>query len=126
MAKFTVTRLLETSRILATDVGQAIPDFFNYMAEFVEQTTRSLRSGLTFADNFACDYKTVSLTSGTAQKVTATKTVIGMLPLRVGSTSCGIDSFGWYYDAQGALTVKATFTGSPTTALDVLLVILFS
>lgn len=123
--KFSVSRLLETAKYLNTEVGKQVPDFFSYMADFVENTARCLRVGLTFSDNFACDVKTVSLTSGADQVISATKPVVGIIPLRVVSQTAGLDSFAWFYDKGGRLTVRATFTGSPTSALDVLLVLLF-
>lgn len=123
--KITLTRLLETSKYLATEVGQAIPGFFDYMAEFVEQVTRSLRSGLTFSDNFDCEVKTVTLKHNTEQIVSATKSVFGILPVRVVSQGTGIESFAWWYNDQGTLTVKAAFTGAPTAAQSVVLVVLF-
>lgn len=123
--KLTITRLLETSKILATEVGQAIPDFFDYIAEFVEQVTRSLRGGLTFADNFACEVRSVTVKHNTAQVVSATKQAVGIIPIRVISTSTGIDSFAWYYSDRGELTIKATLTGSPTDTTSIVIVILF-
>jgi hypothetical protein len=123
--KCTITRLPEISRFLATEVGKAIPDFFTYMAEFIEVTVRSLRGGLTFTDNFDCQVKTVSLVHNTAQVISASKAATGIIPVRVISKTTGIDGFIWYYDDLEKLTVKASFVGSPTTATEVLLVILF-
>lgn len=123
--KITITRLLETSKLLATKVGQEIPDFFNYMGEFVEQVTRSLRSGLTFTDNFDCAIKTVSLSHEVAQVIESSKVVTGIIPLRVYSQTYLLRDFGWYYDNQGRLTVKAGFSSSPGTALSVQLVVLY-
>lgn len=123
--KLTITRLLETSKILATEVGQAIPDFFDYIAEFVEQVTRSLRGGLTFADNFACEIKTVTVKHNTEQVVSSTKQVVGIIPIRVISTSIGIDSFTWFYSDRGELTIKASLTGAPTATTPIVIVILF-
>ncbi len=128
--KFNVSRLLETAKYLPTKVGQEIPDFFNYMADFVENTVRCLRGGLTFADNIACDVRTVSLTHGATQVVNSVKPVVGVIPLRVISTTYGLESFAWYYDQGGRLTVKANFSftapvTAPTSPLDVVLVLLF-
>ena len=120
-----MSRLLETAKYLPTKVGQEIPDFFNYMADFVENTVRCLRGGLTFADNIACDVRTVSLTSGTPQVVNSVKPVVGVILLRVISTAHGLESFGWFYDQGGKLTVKARFTDTPLSPLDVVLVLLF-
>ena len=123
--RVTLTRLLETSKYLATEVGQAIPGFFDYMAEFVEQVTRALRSGLTFYDNFDCEVKQVTLKHDTEQILSATKTVTGIIPLRVISKSVGVQSLAWWYSDSGNLTVKIGFTGSPTESQTVVLVVLF-
>ncbi len=125
MAKFTVTRLLETARYLQTDVGRQLSDFLTYMAEFVEQTVRALRSGLTFADNFDCQVKPVSVKHGVAQVISASKTIVGIIPIRVLSTTTGLDAFAWYYDDQGIPTIKASFTGAPAQPVEILLVLLF-
>jgi len=123
--KFTITRLLDTSKILTSEAGQQLETFISYMAEFVDQTVRTLRSGITFQDNFACEVKTVSLKHDTAQVVQAAKAVVGILPTRVVSQSVGLDSFAWYIDDQGRLTVKAGLTGAPAGSFDVVLVLLF-
>ena len=113
MAKITLTRLLETSQVLSTEAGQQIQAFVNYMADFVEQTVKALQGGLTFNDNFSGVQKNVSLKHNTEQIVQATKPVTGILCIRVISKTYGLDSFAWYYDDGGRLTVKATFTGGP-------------
>ncbi len=124
--KITVTRLLEATKYLATQFGQEAPDFFSYMSEFVDNCVRALRNGLTFADNFDATIKPLTLTHNTAQVITLAtgKTAVGILPLRVVSTTTGLDSLAWYYDQQNRLTVKAAFTGAPTDAQQVLLAIL--
>jgi hypothetical protein len=123
--KLTLTRLLETSRIMATKVGQEIPFFFDYMAEFVEQTIRALRNGLNFADNFACEIREVELTHDTAQTIQASKTVRMILFTRVLSTSQLLVGQGWYYDDNNNLTVKVRFSGGAGTAAPVVIVLLF-
>ena len=65
--KLTITRVLETAKVLATEAGQQIGDFISYMAEFVDQVVRALRNGLTFKDNFDCEVRLVSLLHNTAQ-----------------------------------------------------------
>ena len=125
MAKITLTRLLETAQLLATEAGQQLAQFITYMSEHVEQTTRALQGGLSFADNFACERKIVSLKHNVAQLVSAKKPVEDILATRVFSSVHGLDSFAWYYDSGGRLTVKATFTGAPSGSLDVRLVLFF-
>lgn len=118
MAKFTITRLLDTARISKTDTGKEIPEFFDYLAQFVEQTVRNLRSGLTFADNFASEVKTVDLKHGIPQVISSFKTVTGIIPIRVQSSQFLLAAFGWYYDRNNRLTIVAQYCNPDgTTAL---------
>jgi hypothetical protein len=105
MAKFTITRLLDTARINKTDTGKQIPEFFEYMSQFVEQTVRNLRSGLTFSDNFSGELKTVTVKNGVPQVITSSKSVVGMLVTRVQSSLYGLSMFSWYYDRNNRLTI---------------------
>jgi hypothetical protein len=126
MAKITISRIFETSKILATEPGQILQDFINYMSQLAEQTLRNLRNGLTFTDNFDCLVSTVALSDGVDQVVnTSGRQPSGILPLRVVSTAYGADSFAWYIDETGATHVTMTFTNSPTKAQNVVLLILF-
>lgn len=123
--KLTITRVFETAKILATETGQQISDMVNYLAEFVDQVVRALRNGLTFADNFDCQIKTVSLTHDVAQIVSSDRKVTGMIPIRCVRQDLMLAEFGWYYDDNGRLTVKASFDADPGNAVDVQLVMLF-
>ena len=116
MAKFTITRLLDTARINKTDTGKQIPEFFEYMSQFVEQTVRNLRSGLTFGDNFAGESKTVSVKHGVPQVISSSKTVIGVLVTRVQSSVYGASMFSWYYDQNNRLTIVLRFADASGTA----------
>lgn len=109
MAKFTITRLLDTTRINKTDTGKQIPEFFEYMAQFVEQTVRNLRSGLTFTDNFAGESRTIDVKHGVPQVITASKTVTGIILTRAQSSIWLVNSFGWYYDRNNRLTIAARY-----------------
>lgn len=123
--KITLTRLLETAKILSTEVGQAIPEFFQYMAEFVEQTVRSLRNGLTFSDNFYGEMKQVSLTHDTAQQIYSTRQVTEVRFVRAIKQDTILIGWGWYYDDQNRLTVKAKFEPTPTGTIDCVINLLF-
>ena len=126
MAKITISRLFELSKALATDAGDALKEPLTYLADFAEQTIRNLKNGLTFSDNFACKVATLSLTSGVASVVnTDGKTPTDILVTRVVSSANRLDSFGWWVTDSGETKVNATFTGSPTSALTVRLVIFF-
>lgn len=123
--KITLTRVLETGKILATDVGQKIPDFFQYMGEFVEQVVRTLRNGLTFQDNFDCVVKKLTLIHDTPQAIEVPKTASKIDVQRVYSQTSICTGFGWYYDVQGNLTVVAKFDPVPDSSLDVSIIVLF-
>lgn len=123
--KLTITRVFETAKILASETGQQISDMVNYLAEFVDQVVRALRNGLTFSDNFDCQIKTVSLTHDVAQIVSSDRKVTGMIPIRCIRQDLMLSEFGWYYDDNGRLTVKASFDADPGNAVDVQLVMLF-
>lgn len=123
--KITVTRILDISKALTTDLGKQIPEFFNYMAEFVEQNIRALRNGLTFADNFDCEVKNISVLHDSPQIVSASKTVSGVLVTRVFSQTYLIDQVLWYYDDQGRLTIRIKFDSNPGQALSIAVVLLF-
>src|SRR5687767_2665784 len=98
------------------------------MGGMSEQVIRALKNGLTFRDNFDCEVLEVELTSGTAQIVGNKKTTVkpsGVLVQRVISSQYALDSFLWYLDGQNKLTVKATFTGSPTDKVPTSLIVLY-
>lgn len=123
--KITLTRVLETAKILSTEIGEEIPEFFEYMSEFVDQVVRTLRNGLTFRDNFDCEIKTVAFSNNVEQVISVSKPVSGITYLRALSQTSVIRDFGWYYDDRGRLTVKVGFDNSPTNSIDVTLLILF-
>jgi hypothetical protein len=123
--KITITRLLETSKYLATEAGKQLEGMITQTAEFMDQGVRSLRNGLTFRDNFDAEGKTLSLKDGVATVVASSKTVTGILITRTVSTTYALSSFLWYYDSNSKLTVKATFTPTPSEAVDLEAVFLF-
>lgn len=125
MAKMTISRLFETSRILATKTGQEISDFIQYMAELAEQTIRNLRNGLTLEDNVRCLVRTITLTHNTQQIVNAD----GKNPLHVLATRAFgtfIPNINWTIDTTGNLIVTPFFPTSPSGAFEVRLVIFYS
>lgn len=123
--KISLTRNLETAKILATKVGNELRPFIVYMAEFVQQVVQALLNGLTFYDNFDCEIKTVSLSNNQAQVIEVKKSARMVLVGRVLSQSHKLDAFGWYYDANSKLNLVAKFDPAPDSALDVSIVVLF-
>lgn len=121
MAKFTITRLLDVTRISKTDAGKQMPEFFEYLSQFVEQTVRNLRSGLTFGDNFAGETRTIELKHGVPQTIISAKTVVGVVFTRVQSNEWLLARQGWYYDRNNRLTIAVGFAkadGTSATSAD--------
>jgi len=119
--KITISRLLEVSKYLASEVGQKIPDFFQYMGTFVEEVIRTLKNGVTLVDNMAGEIRAVSLKHDTEQIIEVKKPVTAAQVMRIVSKGETFTSFGWWYDSQGKLTVKLKFgsTPTPTDAIEV-------
>ena len=125
--KLGISRLVETSKLLNTKAGQELADLVNHYTEFADVVIRALNNALTLDDNENGKSLSVKLTSGTAQVInTDNKTPVEVRVRRVYSSTSGVDSFIWYINNSGQTVVKATFSGSPTEALDCSLAILFS
>jgi hypothetical protein len=120
-----VTKVFDVTKALATQAGQQLKDFISYCSDALEQLISELRNGLTFQSNFNCQVKTVSLTHNTAQVVSVSKRVTGILVTGVLSTSVGLATTAWYYDDEGNFTLKVTFSSDPGEALDVTVILLF-
>lgn len=127
MAKLSISRLPETSKLLATKSGQELQDLISYVNDLADQTLRAIRQGLTLQDNFKCEIVTATLTQDTEQVINYTKTdsIVWVVMLRVFSTSIGIDGLAWWKDNSNQLVVKPKFTGSPTEAQTVSLAIFY-
>ncbi len=128
MARITISRIFEISKYLTTKAGQELRDPLQYLSEFAELTLRNLRNGLTFVDNLDCEVKQVTVRSGVETVVSITanpsRRVVRLTVDRaIDGTFYVLDSFGWKYNAQGAIVIKATFAGSPPASLDIPLVI---
>ena len=122
MAKVTLSRLFEVSKYLTTDAGKDLKDALTYLSEFVEVTTRNLRNGLTFADNFDTTIKSLTVRPDTETVIlTGERRRVREVVLRRASddTYYVVDSFGWKYNAEGNVVIKVGFTGSPSSTQDI-------
>jgi len=129
VAKISIARLLETAKFLSTKAGQELADFITYVADLSEQVLRTLNNNVTIQDNLSAKMLTVSLKNATDQVVnTGNRLPIWIAPMRVVSSTCGVDDFHWYVNSNNEVVVRIGFTGSPTasTAYDVSLVIFYS
>lgn len=130
MAKVTISRLFEISKYLATQSGKELEDAFRYLSIFIEVTVRNLKNGLTFFDNFFCEIKQVSLQSGVETIVLpSNKTTVTQIMVRrvISDTYYEVTGFGWRYNNEGNLVVKANLGGSPpaNTNISIELLIFF-
>lgn len=128
MAKITIARLLETSKLLATEAGKQLSDLVTYMSDLSEQVLRTLNNNVTIQDNIAAKIATVSLKHNTEQVVnTDGKYPVWIAPARVVSNVYGIENFHWYINSANDVIVRAGFTAAPSanTPYDVVLVIFY-
>ncbi len=113
MARITISRLFEISKYLKTQAGQDLEGALTYLSEFAEVALRNLRNGLTFADNFDCLLKSVSLRTDTETVVTIAggKRAKGVILLKTADpVYYVVTKFGWKYGADGNLVVFATLS----------------
>lgn len=126
MSKLSSSRLTEVSKLLATKAGSELKEFITYVAGLAEDVVSGLKNGLTFRDNFNCKYTTLSLTDNTASGInTDGRRPLWIQCVQVISTEYGLDSWTWYIDSDGSCQVKATFTGSPSAAVEVAVLIFY-
>lgn len=127
MAKVTLSRLFEVSQYLTTDAGKDLKDALVYISEFVEVVTRNLRNGLTFGDNFDTTLKVVTCRPDTELVIlTGERRKVREVVCRqaIDDTYYVIDSFGWKYNSEGNVVIKASFDGSPSATTDVKLALM--
>lgn len=126
MAKLSISRIFETSKLLATKSGKELSELITYTSELAEQVLRILRNGVTLSDNIDCKVVTYSLSNGTPQEInTDGRTPIGIHIIRTISSSYGWTSTNWYLNDRGAVILTVGFTNSPTAAVETTLVIYY-
>lgn len=130
MAKITVSKIFELSKYLATKSGQELKDALIYLSEFAEVSLRSLRNGLTFRDNFDCEYKVVRLKDNTETVVS----VLGgkrptsiFISRTINNLYYTVSGFGWKFNSAGDVVVKVVFNQTPPsgTQIDVEFLLVF-
>jgi hypothetical protein len=127
MAKITVSRIFELSKYLATKSGQELKDALGYMSDFAEVTLRNLRNGLTFADNFDCEVRRITVKTNLESTISiaSRKRASSVQVRRVISDQYYIvEKFGWKYNSEGDIVVTIVFSGSPAATLDIAVEIL--
>lgn len=126
MAKLSISRLLEASKLLATKSGQELADLINYVNDLADQTLRALRQGLTYQDNLKCELITATLKDGVEQTINYNgDTIVEVRAIRTISTQYGMASMLWYKNSANELTVKVGFTGGPTSTVETVLLVMY-
>jgi hypothetical protein len=126
MTKLAVPALFELSKALATQAGQELQEALQYLSIVSDQVVRALRQGVSLADNLDCLTSNVTLSHNKAQVVNANgRSPVGIVPIRVISTSVSIPSIKWSINSSNEVSVTATFLTDPGSAQQVVLLILF-
>jgi len=132
MAYINISRLFDMSQALSTQAGQQLQGFLYYMAQLASETVRNLKNGLDFADNFACEIKSINVLNQTDTVVlpVTNQGRVTQIMIRqvVDQTYYSVNSFGWYYGSNGNLLVNIGFLVTPPSnyAVNVELIIFFA
>lgn len=122
--KLSVSKLLDTSKLLTSQAGQQLQELINYTSQTFSQVISALRNGLSYQDNFDCLIQRVSLTHNTSQVINRgplTKSVIGVVPMQTISTTTCVTALVWYMDSGNNLVVVPQLLGAPSSPVTVVL-----
>lgn len=126
MTKITIQRTYDSSKVKTTDAGKELDEFIDFETLVDELVLRTLRNGISFADNVYCLVKDVDLKHNVAQVVGVERPIDMILVGRNFSKENPLSApLHWYYNDQNQVVVIAQFTGSPTIAIKIRLVLLF-
>lgn len=113
MARLSVTRLLDTAKLLATTAGSQLTDLIEYTNNTFSEVIRALRNGLTFRDNFDAFEREFSLKHDTEGPVfTNSRTPRGIFVMQVVSGMYA-GQVAWRIDERAQVLVKPTFSPTP-------------
>ena len=127
MTKITIQRTFDPSKTFQTDSGKEMREFIDNELQVDELALRTLRNGVSFEDNVYCNVRDIELKHAEVQIISADKPVQMILVGRVYNKDYGLSKpLHWYYNDQNQLEVVAEFTGTPTIAVKLRVVLLFS
>lgn len=114
--KIKLSSVLDLSRFLETKAGQELQDALSYLSNLSNEVITALTSNLSYADNFSCEIKRVSLQSGVETIISPSKTT-SVREIRVrriyDNNFYVVESIGWNYDESGNVKFKVSLSGSP-------------
>lgn len=124
--KITISRIFETTKALATDAGNQLQDFIQFQAQFAEIALRSLRNGLTYADNMDCTIKTIAFQDNTPLTLVLDKKPTEIRIRKVLNSTYSLSKpIKWYFNNQGNPEITLNFTPTPTAPISVEIIILY-
>ncbi len=116
MTKPRISKVFDMSKYLGTKSGIELRDVLLFISEFVNDFIACVTNGLSYQDNFDCEYKTVSLFNGRETIVGISKPTKRVTEIRVRQVVDDfyyiVDSFGWKYNSDGNLVVTIVYFGS--------------
>lgn len=110
--KIKIPNVVDVSEYLKKSVGQELKGFIQFMASASDEIITALQSNLTYADNFLCEIKQLSVRDGVEEIVRPDRTDRATeIRIRrvVDDTFYVVDNFGWKYNGQGNLVITVTF-----------------
>lgn len=131
--KISIGKTFDTGQIIKSfkEIGvKGAEEFVTYFSDLSTQLVNALRGTLTLEENLNTLVKTVSMTDNTRFSFTLTgqnakKTPKHIIVTRAYPITNAVTSFGWQILQDGSVEVLATFNGTPTSSVDVTLVIFF-
>lgn len=125
MAKLTLSRIFELSKVLTTTSGRELEAAWTYVSELAEQVLRALRNGVTLKDNLDASLLRITVSHGIEAGFNPRKSPLWVTPGRVISTLYGVDSHRWYVNAAGEWRIVVNFSPVPVDPLEVDLVVFY-
>ncbi len=116
MTKPRISKVFDMSKYLGTKSGIELRDVLLFISEFVNDFIACVTNGLSYQDNFDCEYKQVSLFNGRETVVGTNKPTKRVTEIRVRQVVDDVfyivDAFGWRYNADGNIVVTIVYYGT--------------
>lgn len=126
MTKINIQRTFDPSKVYETDAGKELKEFIDSQLQVNELVLRTLQLGVSFPDNIYGSVRDVEVKHGVPQIIGAGKVVDMILVGRVFNRDYALSApLHWYYNDQNELEIVAQFTGTPTIAIKLRIVLLF-
>lgn len=105
-------------------------DFISYIQSFSSQMVTAFRGGITVEENMNSDVRVVELQHDTSLTIQLPDALLKKTPKHILITKAipfanSVTAFNWQITQNGLIEVKASFAGTPTSKVQVTMVILF-